>query len=47
MFDPGWPEFREMLDELARDNDEAPWVKAAMEAVGTGDPGEITLGPDG
>ena len=47
VFDPGWPEFREMLDELARDNDEAPWLRAAMEAAGTDDPGQIVVGPDG
>ncbi len=33
------------LHELA--DDTAPWVKAAMEAAGTHDPGEITIGPDG
>lgn len=33
------------LHELA--DDTAPWVKAAMEAAGTEDPGEISIGPDG
>ena len=33
------------LHELA--DDTAPWVKAAMEAAGTDDPGEIVIGPDG
>ena len=33
------------LHELA--DDTAPWAKAAMEAVGTDDPGEITVGPEG
>jgi hypothetical protein len=47
VFDPGWLEFREMLDAMAREDDLAPWVKAAIEAAGTDDPGEITVGPDG
>jgi hypothetical protein len=33
------------LHELA--DDTAPWVKAAMEAAGTDDPGQIVVGPDG
>jgi hypothetical protein len=33
------------LHELA--DDTAPWLKAAMEAAGTDDPGEIVVGPDG
>jgi hypothetical protein len=33
------------LHELA--DDTAPWAKAAMEAAGTDDPGELTSGPDG
>lgn len=37
MLGPGWLAFREMLDELAYENDIAPWVKAA-----SGEPG-----PDG
>jgi phosphotransferase system HPr (HPr) family protein len=34
-----------LLHELA--DDTAPWLKAAMEAAGTDDPGEISIGPDG
>jgi len=33
------------LHELA--DDTAPWLKAAMEAAGTDDPGQIVVGPDG
>jgi hypothetical protein len=44
---PGWYEFREMLDEMAREDDLAPWVKQAMEAHGVDDPGRIGCGPDG
>jgi hypothetical protein len=36
---PGWLEFREMLDEMAREDDLAPWVKALDEnAEGDGWP---------
>lgn len=41
----GWKAPGGFLHELA--DDTAPWVKAAMEAAGTEDPGEITIGPDG
>ena len=47
VFDPGWFEFREMLDGMALKDDLAPWVKAAMEAAETEDPGELAIGPDG
>lgn len=44
---PGWSEFRDMLDEMAREDDLAPWMRDAMEEAGVEDPGEITIGPDG
>ncbi len=47
VFDPDWPEFQEMLDKMKQEDDLAPWAKAAMEAAGTEDPGELTIGPDG
>ena len=40
-----WKAPGSFLYEIA--DDTAPWVKAAMEAAGTEDPGEITIGPDG
>ena len=44
---PGWYEFREMLDEMARWNDLAPWVKRAMEEFGVDDPDRIGTDADG
>ena len=40
-----WKSLGGFLHELA--DDRLPWAKAAMEAAGTEDLGEITIGPDG
>jgi phosphotransferase system HPr-like phosphotransfer protein len=40
-----WKASGGFLHELA--DDTAPWLKAAMEAAGTDDPGDIAIGPDG
>ena len=47
VFDPGWPKFRAMLDEKAREDDLAPWVKQAMEEYGVDDPDRIGTDADG
>jgi hypothetical protein len=44
---PGWYEYREMLDEMARMDDLAPWVKQAMEDFGVDDPDRIGTDADG
>jgi hypothetical protein len=43
---PGWLDFRKMLDEIARDDDLAEWVKVAMREFGVEDPDLIVMGPD-
>lgn len=44
---PGWYEFREMLDEMARMDDLTPDIKRAMEEFGVDDPDRIGTDADG
>ena len=47
VFDPSWPKFREMLDEMARWDDLTPEIKRAMEEFGVDDPDRIGTDADG